>query len=341
MNKINLKKFSTKEITEKISNQLSIDLKKVCNSNSLAIPSAHGQGFIYTIDFENGINVLILEVNLTETFTLNFQSGHYYPLNIMHAHSGSIIHEFCDGNLRYELSPMQNSFTACPCDSSQSLTIPGGKNVSVTMISIQRDVYTELNACHKEEDLPEVFLKTIADAKSEGTFFFQGRSDIQLSKALQKLQNSVSVENVEDFVFAGSDMYNALGHFIRNYKENQDPERYKVVLNEYDTECLTKARDVILSNLKNPPTIPELAKLVGINQQKLKKGFKVLFGTTINRFLIKKRMETAKILLAHKNSSVKDVALEVGYNSPSHFSTKFKEQFGLLPKDYLKSVKVM
>lgn len=336
MNKITLKTFSTDEITRKISQFLSIDTASICDSNEMAIPATHGSGKITTIDFDNGLNLVLFNFKLADSLTIHLEAGNVYPLNFIYCNKGLVIHKVCDGAIHYQLEALRSSITSCPCSTTQSLTFPSKQQIIATMISVDRKAYTELSKCHGDE-LPKSFTEAINDQDSEQTFFYQGNADYQLTQSNKALLE-VQITGLEDFVFAESAMFETLGHLIRNYKENQNPERTRVALNKYDMDCLTHAKAILVGNLNNAPTIPELARLVGINQQKLKKGFKSTFGTTINQFLIQKRMEAAKLLLAQNGNSVRDVASQVGYSNQSHFSSKFREHFGMLPKDFIKSV---
>jgi len=92
---------------------------------------------------------------------------------------------------------------------------------------------------------------------------------------------------------------------------------------------LHQAREHLLADLSAPPTIAELALETGLNQLKLKKGFKQVFGDSIYAFFLKHRMERARELL-HDNS-VTDTAVMLGYSNISHFSNAFRKQFGVLP----------
>lgn len=338
MNKITLKTFATSEITKKISEILSIEMESVCSSNELNIPETHGAGKVTVIDFSNGLNLTMFDFKLNDTFTLNFKEGNVYPLNFIYCKKGVIVHKLCNDSIRYQLETMRSSITSCPCEATQSLTFPSGQKITAAMISVDRSIYTELSKCHGDE-LPKAFTDAISDTDSKEMFFYQGNADYQLTQSIKSLFDA-NLTGLEDFVFAESALFEGLGHFIRNYKENQNPDRFRVALNKYDLDCLTHAKTILVGNLSQAPTIPELAKLVGINQQKLKKGFKSIFGKTINQFLIQKRMEAAKILLVQEGNSVRDVSTQVGYANQSHFSSKFREHFGVLPKDFIKSVDI-
>lgn len=98
-----------------------------------------------------------------------------------------------------------------------------------------------------------------------------------------------------------------------------------------DKEKLIAAKELLVQRLENPPTIKALAKEIMLNEYKLKKGFKELFGTTIFGFIHKSRMNLAKRLLLGTNRSAKEIAYETGYSSPQHFSKAFKKEFGQTP----------
>jgi len=68
-----------------------------------------------------------------------------------------------------------------------------------------------------------------------------------------------------------------------------------------------------------------------LNEYKLKKGFKELFGTTVFGYIHQIRMDLAKRLLLGTSKTAKEIAYETGYGSPQHFSKAFKEQFGIPP----------
>ena len=77
-------------------------------------------------------------------------------------------------------------------------------------------------------------------------------------------------------------------------------------------------------------TLLDLSRQVGLNDFKLKKGFRELFDTTVFGYLNDLRMEHGKRMLLEKQT-VAEVADTLGYSQPHHFSTAFKKKFGYLP----------
>ncbi|MBX2923189.1 MAG: helix-turn-helix transcriptional regulator [Chitinophagaceae bacterium] len=104
-------------------------------------------------------------------------------------------------------------------------------------------------------------------------------------------------------------------------------------LNPRDIECLHEARLYIERNYQTPCTIIDLAKIIGINQTKLKSGFKELFGTTVFGYVRDLQMEKARQLLLDEKLFVSEVADQVGYKHSQHFAAAFKRKFGVLPSE--------
>jgi AraC-like DNA-binding protein len=100
---------------------------------------------------------------------------------------------------------------------------------------------------------------------------------------------------------------------------------------DYDKECIEYAREYMLENVHDPPSLSELSKLVGINEYKLKKGFKETFGTTVFGYLSDTRLDFARNELLANRKTAGELALALGYSSIQHFSGAFKKKFGSSP----------
>ncbi|MBV7439958.1 AraC family transcriptional regulator [Weeksellaceae bacterium TAE3-ERU29] len=98
-----------------------------------------------------------------------------------------------------------------------------------------------------------------------------------------------------------------------------------------DYHKIHEARHILLSDIGNPPSIKELSLQVGINEDKLKKGFKEVFGTTVFGYLYQHKMYLAKQYLLDSSLLINEIALLCGYDYVSHFSTAFKRFWGCTP----------
>lgn len=99
-----------------------------------------------------------------------------------------------------------------------------------------------------------------------------------------------------------------------------------------DEQKIRAAAVYIRGHLDRPLTIHALAHLLGINQTKLKAGFKAIFGQTIFGYLQELRMAKAKSYLLDTDLSVQEIGTLVGYSSSSNFSIAFKRCYGFPPQ---------
>ena len=101
-----------------------------------------------------------------------------------------------------------------------------------------------------------------------------------------------------------------------------------------DLQRLHRAREVLLTQLVNPPAVPELARLVGLSEGRLKTGFKAIFGEPVMTYARRMRLERARDLLILREKNVTEIAQLVGYTNPSKFSAAYRRLFGISPSTY-------
>ncbi len=102
-------------------------------------------------------------------------------------------------------------------------------------------------------------------------------------------------------------------------------------LDSSTVERLEHARSLLLARICEPPSLRELARACGLNERKLKEGFKQRFGITVFGFVRQQRMLRAHDLLSGSGRSVTEVAQSVGYANASKFAAAFRRQFGVPP----------
>lgn len=98
-----------------------------------------------------------------------------------------------------------------------------------------------------------------------------------------------------------------------------------------DRKAIQAVKDILDNRYANPPSISELARRVGLNQQKLMKGFRQINGVTIHTYLTSVRMGRAADLLQSTSMSICEIARAVGYHGDGHFQQAFKKVYGTTP----------
>jgi len=114
------------------------------------------------------------------------------------------------------------------------------------------------------------------------------------------------------------------------YEEAARGTGSRICKSDYDKECIYHAREYLVQHAQYPPSLTELAKISGINEFKLKQGFKEVFNTTVFGHLSDYKLGQAKDLLLEKKA-IKEVADELGYSSVQHFSNAFRKKYGMPP----------
>lgn len=113
------------------------------------------------------------------------------------------------------------------------------------------------------------------------------------------------------------------------------PEKCDADKSQCDIEIIERIAAYLEENFADAHSLVDLAKMHGINDFKLKKVFKHRYGTTVFAYLRRMRMEQARRLLRDGNTTVLDIACQVGYANPSHFSRAFRSEFGQNPRHFI------
>lgn len=105
-------------------------------------------------------------------------------------------------------------------------------------------------------------------------------------------------------------------------------------INARDIATLHAIKEFIEKNFLDHATVLTLSRRFGINEFKLKYGFKKVFNTSPIKYLLDRRMSHAAMLLRSSEVSVSDVARTTGYSLPNNFTIAFRKHFGMTPLQY-------
>ena len=327
--------YDAVELLEKVENDLGIELNTSCQRTEFQLPKQIGEGIVSTYLFRDGLSFFMFNGTLRHDWEWKFECEEDSPLVVFFALSGAIEDA--------EIGSEQDNFTLTlmvvqPGGIGRSAIFKKGKAINVGILRIDHKKFFDKKACSPSE-LPEQ-MRMILSMSGEVVrcLLPAGRLTPDVVKIFKEIQNC---------------QYTGL---IRTcYTEAKIREWLALLMQQLATKCqepdtgghsasidlekMEEARDFLIGNLKNPPTIKSLSRLVGLNQQALKKAFKAVFGKTIYQYLLAERMDVSKDLILNRDISIFDVALAVGYANGDHFSKRFKERFGMLPSKYRNMVR--
>ncbi|MBU3821396.1 response regulator [Flavobacteriaceae bacterium XHP0103] len=110
----------------------------------------------------------------------------------------------------------------------------------------------------------------------------------------------------------------------------------KMAHNEIDQAFLQKAIDYIKENMQNPQLgVIAIAELFNLSRMQIYRKIKALTGKSVVNFIRMVKIKEALRLMDAQKYTLTEISYMTGFNSPSYFTTSFKEEYGKSPSEYL------
>ena len=192
--------------------------------------------------------------------------------------------------------------------------------------------------------IPIVEFHKLFSSSSSDIPFFENKSLNQKHYSENLISNSILIvlnqiikndmDNSTRSLLYKAKIYELFSLIFKKTKEI-DLDQCPFLKNDENLKKIAKAKDVILKDIKNPPSLIELSKTIDLSLKNLKKGFKEIYGKPVYKYLFDFKMERAKQLLSNGNLNVNEVSYDLGYSSSSHFIAAFKKKYGITPRTYI------
>lgn len=120
--------------------------------------------------------------------------------------------------------------------------------------------------------------------------------------------------------------------------QQQEDKIEKISMKSNDEILMNKVMKVINEHLDNPElNVEMLAAEVGLSRVHIHRKLKELTNLSTRDFIKNIRLQQAAVLLSQdKGLTISEIAYATGYTSLSHFSSSFREKYGMSPKEYMK-----
>lgn len=113
-------------------------------------------------------------------------------------------------------------------------------------------------------------------------------------------------------------------------------ERKSVYYTRFQVEIARQIESIVSADLSHSHTVREFSEKFGISESSIKNYFYGVFGQSISRYTIHKRMTYAAKLLEETNLPIIEIAGNVGYENQSKFASAFRREYGRTPSEYRK-----
>lgn len=190
---------------------------------------------------------------------------------------------------------------------------PTDRSNSFTVLAIDQDwLFEEL-----ETEPSDLHLHTLI-----------GFKDAALMRAMQRLTD-VAVAKRAPRLMADSLVFLVGVELLRVLSDRNSPQ-----VGGLSDAQLKAATDFIDAHITEDVSLVQIAAAAGLSVFHFGRAFKTTMGLTPYRYVIEKRIERAKELIARGSLPLSLVAAETGFKSSSHFSRTFTEIVGVTPRSF-------
>jgi transcriptional regulator GlxA family with amidase domain len=128
--------------------------------------------------------------------------------------------------------------------------------------------------------------------------------------------------------------------FKKTYQKQVQVHAKEVEVESADEKYIQQALSVVEENISNPGfSVEEMSRQLFMSRVAMYKKLFALTGKTPIEFIRTIRLQRAAQLLESSEMTIAEIAYEVGFNNPKHFSKCFKNEFNILPSGYVNEKK--
>ena len=288
--------------------------------------------WLQEIQLRPGLKLIVTDLTFPQDFTLHFDIE-YAPLIFCFLFSGKCRSSVNHG-LRQEMiidGKTGTSYISFLPKSRGFSEVSAGK--PVRMIHIQVHPILLNTFLEGEFGRTPADFRPVVEGSLEKHYYRSASMTPSMQIALYQMLNC-PYQGLTKYLFLESKALELIALQLEQSVFASNSAKSRPALRPADIERIHEAKNIIICNMKQPPSLMELSRHVGLNDFKLKIGFRQVFGKTVFGFLHEHRMEQSRQLLEDGKMNVKEVSYAVGYMDSGRFSDAFKKQFGVRPSVY-------
>ena len=291
------------------------------------IPDDMGTGYIKGYVISLKLRLVVRQYELIEDFVLDRGISEEEPNFVMIA-----FHNVYHAKADIKNKPLQPSVLGRLLPSLQVSTagfnyefLPANKKINSIVITVYREYLKELLNLKTDNGL----LETITS--SNQPFLFEELISPQIQDVADEIVTANPAKELQNLYYKIKSEELIYLLFVELLKRQDTTLQ---TLNIADVKKVYEVKDKILSNIDTPPILPQLVKLSGMSESKLKRLFKQIFGNSIYNYYQSFRMKEAAYLLKEEKLSVSEVGYRLGFSNLSHFTRLFETHNGIRPKKF-------
>ena len=176
-------------------------------------------------------------------------------------------------------------------------------------------------------------IERFLDGRGED-FVANPRASLTISRIAYEVRNNPYQGGMSDLFLQGK-VHEMLAQALTDLGEGEDVGGR---LLSRDQRLAVVARDLLMADPLNPPSMDDLARQVGLPQRRLIEAFRQTHGMTVGEWLVDWRMKHACALLREGVLPIKEISFRMGYSHVNNFIVAFSRRYGVPPARYRQSV---
>jgi len=301
------------------------------NQNSIVFPDENIAGSIIEKNINNEVFIMKSSLEFKKTIEIKSSSdidGVILGYNLL----GTMEHRGVEKD--YNLKLMTNDSNLSIVKNENSISIGHKGLLNKLSFVIKKDFIKKNITDNKIKD----FILSSLERDMCQDFIFERKTNDYLQRIIQDIYKLDFEEGLNN-LYLQAKMLELFFLEFNTLADKKSSSKNVLKLDDFDIEAIKKAKDILIQNMQNPPSIIELSRMVAINDFKLKKGFKEVFGITPYNLLVDYRLELAKKIFQEGDMNINEIAEYIGYKYTQSFSRAFMQKYGIQPKKLMKNRK--
>ncbi|WP_066196040.1 MULTISPECIES: AraC family transcriptional regulator [Gracilibacillus] len=180
------------------------------------------------------------------------------------------------------------------------------------------------------EKLHHFLLRGVDQATLDKIVSIMKELDVQ-----KRYLNGSTLSETERNLLKGQMIHRFIGLLFIIYELSYQKLQHTPIADDEKTRHVNRLIAWVDQNFQRTITLNEIADTLHLSKYYVSRIFKDITGQTIMQYLMNRRLTRAKYLLEiYPDKPMMDISMESGFESPSHFSRKFKTKYQISPTAY-------
>lgn len=321
----------------KLAQEFDAALVNDCEEHSMKFENSFGFGTVAGINFDYGLNMMTFKMSPLRDLEFKFKLGRRHPILFLFTKDGEIQLSSDEQEGRHLLSSNESIIYAPKGDTNYSIYLQANKEVQFAFVGIVRFLFLSKIECDIDT-IPTTLQDMFRDTTGTSSFFYKNSGNPKIANIISQMFLS-TLTGLERKIEMEANTLKLTTEVIKSFRIENDAKASNFSFTKKDVQALNVAKKFILDNLDLTPDVKAISTLIGLNPNKIQKGFKLLFNKSLRQFIISAKMHQALQLLDERELSISEISYTINYVNKGHFSQLFKKEFGLLPSEYISYLK--